>query len=310
MASENRTCPFCDKCFANETIIKDHLKLFHLDLMPNPFKAKQLKIEPFENHEHKIQPSEIPNIAENYCEFCGRTFSTEKFQDHLENCTVIFKQKYSGNKFQCKNCKKSFVKRNAFTKHVNSVHTKIQFPCDHCDKSFASKMVLKSHYKTKHSKNLYTCNYCEMTFYYSNTLKEHLESIHSNEVVKIEQFPNQKCEFCGKNIHSNLNIHIEKCQIIYHEKYSGNQYQCKECKMSFNTTNALQKHVLYGHRNKRTKCELCPKKFINLRDLRIHNQVVHLGILLNCDHCEMSFKSRQGLQDHKKFSCKKVVKYV
>ena len=148
---------------------------------------------------------------------------------------MVFKRKYSGNKYQCDHCMKSFKFRNTFNYHKKIVH--------------------------KETSN--TCNYCSNSFGSINQLESHIESVHA-------EVESENCKFCGKDVRFKFSRHIRKCEMVFRRKYSGNKYQCDHCMKSFkfrNTFNYHKKTVHGGashsesiHKTESTKTENCKEE--------------------------------------------------
>lgn len=61
-------------------------------------------------------------------------------------------------------------------------------------------------------------------------------------------------------------------------------------------------HLLTAHveSDKKFKCELCPKILANSNALRVHLNKIHKAAkTIKCQHCEMTFSSKQLLDVHK-----------
>ena len=115
-----------------------------------------------------------------------------------------------------------------------------QFTCLQCEKVFTKKSNLASHMGL-HSPGLrkHPCNQCSETFAWKSSLNRHIEKMHQDNQT---MFP---CQFCEK------------------------QYKL---------SSILSDHVKRDHFAERShQCELCPKAFFKLNDLKYHKRV-HLSI--------------------------------
>ena len=115
-----------------------------------------------------------------------------------------------------------------------------QFTCPECEKVFTKKSNLTSHMGL-HSPGLrkHPCNLCSQTFAWKSSLNRHIEKVHQESQT---MFP---CQFCEK------------------------QYKL---------ASILSDHVKRDHFAERShQCELCPKAFFKLNDLKYHKRV-HLSI--------------------------------
>ena len=50
--------------------------------------------------------------------------------------------------FYCEVCKKGYVEKSSYLKHLNTIHESIMFPCNRCDKRFKTEAQLKCHMPT------------------------------------------------------------------------------------------------------------------------------------------------------------------
>ena len=118
MSSETRTCPFCDKIFTNEAKIKHHIAQEHLGILSNPLGQEQnvLKTD-FDNEQ---SGKTLNETIKQLCDFCGREFISLTIELHVKKCQEIFNTKYSGNKYQCKSCKKSYHTGDFLRQHTRS----------------------------------------------------------------------------------------------------------------------------------------------------------------------------------------------
>ena len=147
--TESFNCDQCSKTFTKNYKLNKHKKLKH----PQTHNSKS-------------------------CENCGKSISNSIFQKHLKKCEIIFQTKYSGHRFQCQNCKRSFPSRWGFRHHNKSVHENIRFTCDQCDKVFTSFHGLKLHNNAEHLGVLYFCDHCDMNYKYKEALKYHNKTKH------------------------------------------------------------------------------------------------------------------------------------
>ena len=115
-----------------------------------------------------------------------------------------------------------------------------QFTCPECKKVFTKKSNLTSHMGL-HSPGLrkHPCNQCSETFAWKSSLNRHIDKVHQESQT---MFP---CQFCEK------------------------QYKL---------ASILSDHVKRDHFAERShQCEMCPKAFFKLNDLKYHKRV-HLSI--------------------------------
>ena len=80
---------------------------------------------------------------------------------------------------------------------------------------------------------------------------------------------------------------------------------CPYCDKKFSEPYTTRKHINMEHKNKKLKCEECPKSFQCRQSLDYHRQTAHSMIIpssYDCDICEKGFVTKVGLSNHKKFT--------
>ena len=160
MSVPTRICPFCEKIFVTELEIRKHIQEEH-------FGSKSVE----ENASGKLWQRQ-------HCEYCGKSFNTESFVKHAKKCSDLVTQKFSGNEFQCKACKKSYDRKDTLAKHVRRTHTQKRYNCEHCEKVFRDRFVFKRHQQSTHVKIQYRCERCTKVFSRKDRLSYHLKMDH------------------------------------------------------------------------------------------------------------------------------------
>lgn len=125
-----------------------------------------------------------------------------------------------------------------------------------------------------------------------------------------------KCPNCEKGFNSNprLRDHINnthgefKLKVLVQANASHilgtkQEIPCDKCGKIFNSHRNLQTHMIY-HQSPTLKCTYCEKFFYIKKNLREHQESVHLGITYSCELCNRSFQSTSGLRRHAKSHCK------
>ena len=124
----------------------------------------------------------------------------------------------------CEECKKSFVDKKSFNKHIRSKHAKIfTSTCEVCQRQFlsSSKRNIRKHMKTEHPTfPFHKCEICQKSFLRESTFYDH-RIRHTKKII---------CHLCGKvfNCQGNLdkhNIRIHGTEEELWEKYFPNSEQ-------------------------------------------------------------------------------------
>ena len=114
-------------------------------------------------------PSSVvsPSLNSLECSLCGKSFSkTPHLNRHhqsvhekkmancsichielkFENLTRHMKTKHEDNSFECQECNQKFNRRCNLTRHINSVHKKLDMEkCTECAKLYSDKYKLRNH---------------------------------------------------------------------------------------------------------------------------------------------------------------------
>ncbi|GAB0091421.1 hypothetical protein DMENIID0001_062630 [Sergentomyia squamirostris] len=169
------------------------------------------------------------------------------------------------SKVKAKKRKTKNKKRNERSKSPKFDKTKRSFICEFCDRAFSSKQILTNHIEGIHvKKQSYSCEECGAKFLFYASLYRHRQ-IHTNQSFS--------CDLCGK---------------------------------SFNTKRSMERHRK-GHtepakpKAKVLLCHICghgsSEKYHHAQHLRRHLATKPY----QCEKCDRSFDSEQGLKNHQKF---------
>lgn len=126
-----------------------------------------------------------------------------------------------------------------------------------------------------------------------------------------------KCQHCDKGFNSNprLRDHVNNThgevsssliiRLFSRQHFTGTKQEipCDKCGKIFNSLRNLHTHMVY-HQSPTLKCNYCEKSFYIKKNLREHQESVHLGITYSCELCNRSFQSTSGLRRHAKSHCK------
>lgn len=117
----------------------------------------------------------------------------------------------SKSKFQCKECIKTFSKKNNLKNHILAKHSNVEkYVCSICKKSFSYKQSFNRHMNVhKVAISVYTCSDCGYSSQLKFMLTRHIKTVHVNEN---DRFSNISCVFCNQHCSkNNLSTHYVLC---------------------------------------------------------------------------------------------------
>lgn len=205
----------------------------------------------FHNKKHFKIHFLADHVLMHNCDLCEQEFTTQalltrhrithELDNHMEKTEIETGNK-TANRYECKECDKSFSKRQHFQNHFLATHTDSKFSCSQCNKSFGYKRALDHHVKVIHAKQYdFVCTHCGKSFGSNHGLGLHVEAAHVGASV------------------------------------STNDKTCKTCGKSFYTTGYLKKHILAKHGEKQFECDICKKMFSFEKARDRHVKSVHLN---------------------------------
>ncbi|KXJ74993.1 hypothetical protein RP20_CCG012581 [Aedes albopictus] len=219
-------------------------------------------------------------------------------EDDVSNDEVAFDEneedredspkKRSKNPERCCRCRARLTTMEAIVEHSQTVHLikrctdpdKIKakpFECDLCFKRYSNRKALRKHKLLLFVKGRFQCDECGQTFRLERTLLRH------------------------KDIHRNVI-----------QPYSGRRDQlprCCACYEQFDTDELLKKHADESHPpdlesaddpNKPFPCDVCHRRYKNLRILKDHQMKPYRTTQYQCATCGRTFKEKCALADHER----------
>ncbi|XP_076434672.1 uncharacterized protein LOC143274678 [Babylonia areolata] len=190
--------------------------------------------------------------------------------------------------FECLYCKKAFIQKRSFNKHIQKHAEENLYKCTMCDKGFESLYNLREHEK-KHKLECEICGKkCTDKNDYNDHMKLHTEN---NGVMKCPGCAYQSTDFYMYRKHK------------YECAYLRPALQCEICGVHLKSVKSLKHHIAAIHRNERPyKCTLCDKSFVFKTKLNCHMKYNHAegGRLFHCDKCGNRFIDPKGLKSHQK----------
>lgn len=165
------------------------------------------------------------------CYLCGFSGNQNQLKIHM-------RVQHTGEKlFNCKMCKKIFLRYHSIDLHMLTHLKNCKFECDVCGEKFRRKEGLKMHMQAKHSQQTaFQCKVCMKKFYKKFTFVTHLRT-HTG----IKPF---QCDFCSKAF-------VKKSDMVRHTRtHTGERpHKCTVCKMTFTRNHSLTEHKRNIHGN-------------------------------------------------------------
>ena len=206
------------------------------------------------------------------CAFCHKVFCDTFARKEHEKTEHILKEK----PYKCNDCSKSFASEVGLSYHQRQhMECPKNYSCETCKKLFASEMSLKRHIKTLHqseNKKEIKCEICDTKFKRNDILTRHLHEVHGQ---------------------TSVNAH--------YVRQLAKPYKCDHCDLRFTRKEHLKKHNASSKCNAdELACNVCFKKFANMKNKRRHFNAVHSGNdeKNKCDYCEKFFGRKDNLSKH------------
>ena len=255
-------CLSCGKKFTTHKRLSLHIELEHQQ-------------EPDLKKTEEVEEGAFP------CSFChvvsksDRCFNYHMSKFHVENCEWFPHLENHGDKWMCKLCSSSFVKKNSAIFHWKHVHkhgkTKT-FECNVCNKMFSLKFNLIDHTKIHSKYKEVVCDLCGEAFSTKKSLNTHTLRVHGSEKTKDEN-KTFVCSTCAKGFYSNQalkaheDIHLD-----------GLSYFCDKCGTGFKTAQALRCHDSRIHLKKWVETdEARARRLANLKQRRVEKKARNGG---------------------------------
>ncbi len=202
-------CGRCDKTFASQRNLTDHLKVVHeKDVANYMFDCehcgkKFYKRCNYDSHVISHQPRHVRKMFK--CDQCGQSFKRSKnlkLHKEAKHLSNGLKKAYLCS--MCGQCLESYTGyRQHLAKHTGGVYVQRKYQCSNCNKSFRSPSDLKIHEVVHTKDKAFTCDICNEKFTQKASLKDHC-NVHLKKFV---------CSVCNKAFGRQryLNNHEKSC---------------------------------------------------------------------------------------------------
>ncbi|CAG5133369.1 unnamed protein product [Candidula unifasciata] len=171
------------------------------------------------------------------CPICGMTFHSGgvKFQIHA-------RREHKEAEFdRCTVCNKTIYGKDNLERHLRQ-HKMFAdtFTCDECGKVFRRKFALQVHKRMHSFKKFVKCDICGQEFRFVSEVEKHKNKTHRyDKLINI-----YRCSICGQKFPmlSHLSVHC-----YCHNKPDAKPFECDMCKVSYQTSVDLKKHIYEAH---------------------------------------------------------------
>jgi len=179
--------------------------------------------------------------------------------------------------------------RRSLLRHQKS-HTK-PLECKDCNKRFSTKRQLNNHRLVKHENpNAFQCKVCNKSLSSKRSLKNHSQTHEENPAKPF------KCLKCQKSFRLK-----ELLKLHQMSKHSDSKpLVCDLCPKRFSILMQIRSHVENHKKEKRFKCEVCMKSFTFKNNFNDHLER-HSGVKVKCDLCDAEFLTKIALSNHKSY---------
>ncbi|MHA1112541.1 MAG: C2H2-type zinc finger protein [Promethearchaeota archaeon] len=185
-------CSDCDKAFASQEALDQHMNSKHKD---NAQGKKSSNID-----SEKGKPSETSKVK---CPYCGKLRSKKGLKEHVANTHEI----------PCPYCSERISSQNSLLKHIEGSHKEkifTSFICHPCKKVFKSEDALFQHMRLKghhlESTESLICPQCNKEFRTRGMYLDHLIQTKHNLVHPPNWDDNFSCPICDKEFTSSKSL--------------------------------------------------------------------------------------------------------
>jgi len=231
---------------------KKKLKKKNLKVRENKLK---IKIEKTKVKKERKKKKGIENPCLLFCHVCG-TYSTKR-KYNLERHIQEVHSDMNGY-IKCKKCKLKILESEL------GKHSCVLYPCDICGKEFGKESYLRTHIESIHEKtHTCTCDVCGKVFLSKATLSQHVKYQHE----PVKTIP---CTICGKE-YTDRDM---KTHLLTHQE----KVECTICNVKVRKIEFHMKRMHASDEDKRYRCNVCGKGFVESQALNNHQMNVHLKL--------------------------------
>ncbi|KAK7106771.1 zinc finger protein 892-like [Littorina saxatilis] len=205
--------------------------------------------------------------------------------------------------WRCEECGMQFLHGASYKVHVTQCHGVMPYVChaEGCDAAFDKKIDLKLHSRRQHpavnpaASNNTACSTSPAVDMAAMVDGCSVIPVAKEEAgVEEEEKPVFRCHHCPAEF-------PHACRLRYHMRFHTGErpFKCPNCSMAFFTSSSRLVHIRRSHlRLRRHLCDLCGKKFKDVRSLRQHTWT-HTGEKnYSCPVCSRAFSKKNAMVVH------------
>ena len=296
--TEHFVCEICRKKHDNRDELDMHMKSLHKDIEGGVIcgvNGCKLKLkEMIHAFAHVRQHHD--RVADLICKDCDKPYirlKRHRLQHHRDpSSTKPLKR--------CTACGETFITNKGLLFHTRLKHPKPgkfsrKFPCGSCDFETSGLSQDQEEYKLIMHKRIHQsgeiiCTMCPYKTEKPFSLKKHLAENHN--IGNLFQ-----CNQCDYKTGGPCSKSKMKDHMATHSNEKN--FQCDQCEFSGNTKANLDQHMR-RHNAPKYVCDKCEYKSSDSGNFTVHKQVKHGSVVLSCEDCDYSTKSRRSLREHRR----------
>ena len=183
-------CPLCEYTCKDHNMITEHIRekhalVFACWVCDKDFESR-CKLMDHLTQEHSPD-----------CNICGEKFKTSsELKKHMEGCKI----------YPCNKCSNICYNQAQYDEHIKEIHENV---CNICDKTFQTNQELDKHTENDHT---FKCTVCGLTENSKEKMERHIQKDHGEEIIELDAFVCEYCEFEGNTEEVMIEHNIERMQ--------------------------------------------------------------------------------------------------